>query len=70
MARFSKGLAPAAGMIVIRDSTDPPSALLQYPGAAWRAFLGTVKRVDSIWSVSDFTVMLVYRRRAGSRSKR
>jgi hypothetical protein len=37
-------LAPAEGMVAIRDSKDPAGPVLRYTAAEWRAFLDGAKR--------------------------
>jgi Domain of unknown function (DUF397) len=37
-------LAPAAGMVAIRDSKDPDGPMLRYTAAEWHAFLDGAKK--------------------------
>ncbi len=37
-------LAPANGMVAIRDSKDPGGPVLQYTAAEWNAFLDAAKK--------------------------
>lgn len=37
-------VADLYGAVGVRDSKDPDGPVLRFPLAAWRAFLGTVKR--------------------------
>lgn len=36
-------VAPAAGIILVRDSMDRDGVAIQYPGTSWRGFIGAAK---------------------------